>query len=173
MMARKDELDELDEDMVEGEDEDTQKGKFLTFVLAKEEYGIEISHVKQIIGLQNITEVPDKPAYILGVINLRGSVIPIMDVRLRFAMEKKAYDDRTCIVVTNVEDKTVGLLVDTVSEVLDIPATQIEEPPKVNKGEASKFIKGIGKTGDKVKIILNVETLVFDRAIEETAAQAK
>lgn len=168
-MAKREELEELDESMEEGEDEDTQKGKYLTFVLSKEEYGIEISHVKQIIGMQNITEVPDKPDYIMGVINLRGTVIPIMDVRLRFAMEKKTYDDRTCIVVTNVDDKTVGLIVDTVAEVLDIPAAQIEEPPKVNKGEASKFIKGIGKAGDKVKIILNIETLVFDRGFEETA----
>ena len=112
--------DDLLEDDYE-EDEDTQEDKFLTFVLNREEYGIEIRHVTEIIGIQSITEVPDMPHYIKGVINLRGKVIPVMDVRLRFGVAEREYDDRTCIIVINIEEQSVGMIVDRVSEVLDIP----------------------------------------------------
>lgn len=150
----------LDED--DNVDEDTQEDKFLTFLLNKEEYGIEIRHVTEIIGLQNITEVPDMPPYIKGVINLRGKVIPVMDVRLRFGMEERPYDDRTCIVVINIEDQSVGLIVDRVSEVLDIPKKDVEPPPRVKKGEGSRYINGMGKVGEHVKILLNERKLLFD-----------
>ncbi|HKL27331.1 MAG TPA: chemotaxis protein CheW, partial [Desulfuromonadales bacterium] len=98
-------------------DEDTQKGKYLTFHLGKEDFGIEIRHVTEIIGIQKITEVPDMPDFVRGVINLRGQVIPVMDVRTRFRMQHRDYDERTCIVVVNVAEKTVGLVVDKVNEV--------------------------------------------------------
>lgn len=148
-------------DEYENGDEDTQEDKFLTFILGKEEYGIEIRHVTEIIGLQNITEVPDMPRFIKGVINLRGKVIPVMDVRLRFRMEERSYDDRTCIVVINVEDQSAGLIVDRVSEVMDIPKSEIEPPPAVKRGESSHFIRGMGKVGDRVKILLNEQKLLF------------
>ena len=144
------------------EDEDTQEDKFLTFVLSGEEYGIEIRHVTEIIGIQNITEVPDMPHYIKGVINLRGKVIPVMDVRLRFGVEERAYDDRTCIIVINIDEQPVGLIVDRVSEVLDIPKSEVEPPPNVKRGESSRFIKGMGKVEDRVKILLNEYQLLFD-----------
>lgn len=144
------------------EDEDTQEDKFLTFVLNGEEYGIEIRHVTEIIGIQNITVVPDMPHYIKGVINLRGKVIPVMDVRLRFGLEEREYDDRTCIIVINIEEQSVGMIVDRVSEVLDIPKDDVEPPPKVKKGESSRFIKGMGKVDERVKILLDEYQLLFD-----------
>jgi purine-binding chemotaxis protein CheW len=151
--------DSLEED---DENEDTQEDKFLTFVLNREEIGIEIRYVVEIIGIQNITEVPDVPRYIKGVINLRGKVIPVMDVRLRFELEERIYDDRTCIVVICIDEQSVGLIVDRVSEVLDIPKGQIEPPPKGRRGENSRFIQGMGKVGDQVKILLNANQLLYD-----------
>jgi purine-binding chemotaxis protein CheW len=152
------------------DEEDTQKGKFLTFHLAKEDYGIEIRHVTEIIGIQKITEVPDMPDYVRGVINLRGKVIPVMDVRTRFRMPPREYDERTCIVVVNVEEKAVGLVVDQVNEVADIPEGQIEPPPSTRQGSGSRYIQGMGKIGEEVKILLDVGTLLYDANMEQTAA---
>ncbi len=159
----------LDDDMDE-EMEDTQEDKYLTFVLNREEYGIEIKHVIEIIGIQNITSIPDMPHYIKGVINLRGKVIPVMDVRMRFNISEQAYNERTCIIVITVSEQLVGLIVDEVSEVLDIPKTSVEPSPKVNKGEGSKFVQGMGKIGDAVKILLNVDKLLFEEDLEKIAA---
>lgn len=151
-----------DSDMPDFADEDTLLGKFLTFHLAKEDYGIEIRHVTEIIGIQKITEVPDMPDYVRGVINLRGKVIPVMDVRARFHMPARAYDERTCIVVVNIDDNSVGLVVDQVSEVADIAQEQIEPPPSSGQGNARHFIQGMGKIGDEVKILLNVQQIIDD-----------
>ncbi|MEW6182069.1 MAG: chemotaxis protein CheW [Bacillota bacterium] len=157
----------FDTDLLEEEeDEDTQEDKFLTFYLGEEEYGIEIRHVTEIIGLQTITDVPDMPSHVKGVINLRGKVVPVMDVRLRFGMEERAYDDRTCIVVINIENHAVGLIVDRVSEVLDIPKSDVEPPPRVRKGESSRFVQGMGKVGEQVKILLNADKVLFDEEDE-------
>ena len=141
-------------------EEDTQKDKYLTFHVAGEDYGIEIRYVTEIIGIQKITEVPDMPSFVKGVINLRGKVIPVMDVRLRFNIEERDYDDRTCIVVVLVNGTAVGLVVDEVSEVVDIPETQIEPPPR-GQASGSNFIQGMGKIGTDVKILLAVEKLLF------------
>lgn len=159
----------LDDDMDE-EMEDTQEDKYLTFVLNHEEYGIEIKHVIEIIGIQNITSVPDLPHYIKGVINLRGKVIPVMDVRIRFNINEQAYNERTCIIVITVNEQLVGLIVDEVSEVLDIPKTSVEPSPRVNRGEGSKFVQGMGKVGDAVIILLNADKLLFDEDLEKIAA---
>lgn len=156
----------LDTDLLEEEEdddlEDSQEGKYLTFLFNKEEYGIEIRYVTEIIGMQNITEVPDMPAFIRGVINLRGKVIPVMDVRLRFGVEFRDYDDRTCIIVINVREQPVGLIVDRVSEVLDIPPGQIEPTPEIRKDRGNRFLSGMGKAGEKVKLLLDAEKLLFD-----------
>lgn len=159
----------LDDDMDE-EMEDTQEDKYLTFVLNREEYGIEIKHVIEIIGIQNITSVPDMPHYIKGVINLRGKVIPVMDVRIRFNIKEQAYNERTCIIVITVSEQLVGLIVDEVSEVLDIPKANVEPSPKVNRGEGSKFVQGMGKVGDAVKILLSADKLLFEEDLEKIAA---
>jgi purine-binding chemotaxis protein CheW len=151
------------------EEDDTLEGKYLTFPLGNEEYGLEIRHVTEIVGIQRITEVPDMPQFIRGVINLRGKVIPVMDVRARFSLEPKPFDDHTCIIVVNVNGTTVGLVVDTVSEVMNIPAKQIDPPPSVKKGESSRYLQGLGKVGESVKILLDIQKLLFDEEIERIA----
>jgi len=158
---------DIDSDLYDDDDdEDTQKDKYLTFTVGREEYGIEIRCVTEIIGIQKITDVPDMPAYIKGVINLRGKVIPVMDVRLRFRMPEREYDDRTCIVVVNVNGASVGLVVDTVREVADIPENQIELPPEVAEASTQGYIKGLGKVGEEVKILLDVEKLLRKEDVE-------
>ena len=161
-------LDDYDED-----DEDTQKDKFLTFQVGTEEFGISIRHVTEIIGLQKITDVPDMPGFIKGVINLRGKVIPVMDVRSRFKLESREYDDRTCIVVVNIKDKSVGLVVDRVSEVADIPESQIEPPAQIGSGTASRYIQGMGKIGEEVKILLDVDRLLYEDELESISQAAQ
>jgi len=139
---------------------ETQLAKFLTFVLGRETYALDIRHVREIIGMQKITTVPDVPPFIKGVINLRGKVIPVMDVRSRFRLPLRDYDDRTCIIVIHVREWSVGLVVDTVSEVLDIPAHQIEPPPRVGGAATARFLDGMGKVGEQVRLVLNAEELL-------------
>lgn len=148
------------------QEEDTQKGRFLTFILGKETYGIEIKHVTEIIGIQAITEIPELPEYIKGIINLRGKIIPVMDVRLRFKKEPKEYNDRTCVIVIDIKDISVGLIVDSVSEVLTILEEDIVEPPQMNKGFNNRYIKRIGKVGNDVKLLLDCEKLLTEDELE-------
>lgn len=142
-------------------DEDTQKDKYLTFRIEKEIYGIAIRYVTEIIVIQRITEVPDTPPIVRGVINLRGKVIPVIDVRIRFDMETREYDERTCIIVVEYNDVFVGLIVDTVNEVVDIPEENVEPPPRTHGGIESGFIEGMGKIGHQVIIILDLERVLF------------
>lgn len=157
------------------EDLEKQEGKYLTFVLGEECYGLDIGNVTEIIGLQKITSVPDVPAYVKGVINLRGKVIPVMDIRLRFGMPPRDYDDRTCIIVVNVSVHTIGLVVDTVSEVLDIGASQIESAKSLTGDGGKGYIQGLGKVGDSVKILLDAEMIInhvdFGSAMAEVTAR--
>lgn len=152
----------LEDGLFDEENEDTQKDKYLTFQLGNEDYGIEIRHVTEIIGIQKITEVPDMPGFVKGVINLRGQVIPVMDVRTRFQMDARDYDDRTCVIVVRINDSAIGLVVDTVNEVADIPEEAVSPPPMVSKGEGSRYLQGMGKIGDEVKILLDVNRLLHD-----------
>ncbi len=138
--------------------EDSQRDLFLTFHLHNEDYGIAINYVTEIIGIQKITEVPDMPDEVKGVINLRGRVIPVMDVRLKFRLPSRDYDERTCVIVVEVNNHTTGLVVDRVNEVVEIAAEQIEPPP-CHKREQS-YIQGLGKVESDVKILLDVESLV-------------
>jgi purine-binding chemotaxis protein CheW len=147
-------------------EEDTQKGKFLTFSIGKEVYAIEIKFVTEIIGIQPITEVPELPAYVKGIINLRGKIIPVMDVRLRFKKKPMEYNDRTCIIVVEVKGISIGLIVDNVSEVLSIADDDIVPPPDMNKGTENKYIKAIGKVEKEVKLILDCEKLMNDNDVE-------
>ncbi len=143
------------------EDQDTLKDKYLTFHIGNEDYGIAIRFVTEIIGMQKITEVPETPDYIKGIINLRGKVIPVMDVRLRFKMQARDYDERTCVVVVNHNDIAVGLVVDTVSEVVDIPIDQIEASPDFSGGKGGHFVEGLGKIGSDIKMLLNINCLLY------------
>lgn len=154
------------QDMLEQE-EDTQKGRFLTFSLGKETYGIEIRYVTEIIGIQAITEVPELPEYIKGIINLRGKIIPVMDVRLRFKKEPREYNDRTCVIVVDIKNISVGLIVDSVSEVLTIPEQDIVEPPQMSKGFNNRYIKNIGKVGSDVKLLIDCEKLLTEDELED------
>ncbi|HOJ78744.1 MAG TPA: chemotaxis protein CheW [Bacillota bacterium] len=148
-------------------EEDTQKDKYLTFVLGKEEYGISIGYVTEIVGLQSITEIPELPHYVKGIINLRGKIIPVMDVRLRFNKEAKEYNDRTCTIVIEVRGITVGLIVDAVAEVASIESKNIVPPPQIDGiGTHQKYLKGIGKSDNNVKLILDCEKLFNDEDTE-------
>jgi purine-binding chemotaxis protein CheW len=148
-------------------EEDTQKGRFLIFSLDKETYGIEIKYVIEIIGIQAITEIPELPEYVKGIINLRGKIIPVIDVRLRFKKEPKEYNDRTCVIVVDIEGIYIGLIVDSVAEVLAIPDQNIVEPPKMNMGFSNRYIKNIGKVGNDVKLLLDCEKLLTEDDMEK------
>lgn len=157
--------------LLEIEDEDTQKDKFLTFTIGSEAYGIEISFVKEIIGIQPVTQIPELPDFIKGIINLRGKIIPVMDVRLRFKKEEKEYNDRTCIIVVDINDVSVGLIVDTVAEVVNIPNENIALPPQLSTNYQNRYVKGIGKEGDKVKLLLDCGKLLKDSELSEIVEQ--
>lgn len=130
--------------------------KYLTFVLGAEEYGLEILKVREIIGLMDITRVPRMPAFVRGVTNLRGKVIPVIDLRRKFGMDSADDTAETCIIVVDVIDMLMGVAVDKVSEVLDIPEDDIEETPEFGVEIDTKFIKGIGKAKEKVIILLDI-----------------
>lgn len=147
------------------EDEDTLKGKYLIFKLGNELYGMEIRFITEIIGIQSITEVPEMPEYVKGVTNLRGKIIPVMDARIRFKMPVREYDGRTCIIVIDTNDISIGLIVDGVSEVLALRDEDIAPPPEINKG-GRKYIKGIGKSGGTVKLLLDCQMFLTDDEIE-------
>lgn len=149
----------LTEKQLQEVEEDTQKGRYLTFNLDRESYGIEITHVTEIIGIQPITEIPELPDYIKGIVNLRGKIIPVMDVRLRFRKSSREYNDRTCVIVIDIGDISIGLIVDSVSEVIAIPDTEIVAPPVVGKG-GNKYVKGIGKVHGEVKLLLDCNKLL-------------
>lgn len=131
----------LDEDA----DRDTQQGKFLLFHLAGQDYGIEICHVTEIIGFQKINAVPGMADFFRGVINLRDPVIPVMDVRARFRMANREDNERTCIVVVDIEGQALGLVVDEVSEVINIPGARIDPPPGIDSGGGSPLYPGAGE----------------------------
>lgn len=149
--------------------EDTQKDKYLIFSIGQECYGIDIKYVIEIIGVEPITEVPELPKYIKGVINLRGKIIPVMDVRIKLKKEEKEYDDRTCIIVVEIENIDIGLIIDKVIEVANIDESNISPPPKVNleKQNSNSYIKGIGKIQNEVRLLIDCNKLLEDDEIEE------
>ncbi|KMY69015.1 chemotaxis protein CheW [Desulfocarbo indianensis] len=148
-------------------------GKYLTFDLAEEEYGLEILRVREIIGLMDITPVPKTPDFVLGVINLRGKVIPVVDLRLKFGLPYKEPDDRTCVIVVEVtaENGTVqmGIVVDRVNEVVDVKGSEVEPTPSFGVNLDTAFILGMAKVGDKVKILLDIDKVL---TAAEVAAMA-
>lgn len=149
------------------EEEDTLKGRFLTFSLENQVFGIEIKYVTEIIGIQPITEVPEVPDYVKGIINLRGKIIPVIDVRLKFRKEAVGYNDRTCIVVVDIQNISLGLIVDNVAEVMTIPEENIVPPPDFKTGFQNRFIRGIGKVGNDVKLLLDCSRLLNEDEIED------
>jgi len=141
-----------------------REGKYLTFALAGEEYGISILKIKEIIGMMPITTVPQTPEFVKGVINLRGKVIPVVDLRLRFGMERIDYTERTCIVVVEISSGSgtvmIGIVVDSVSEVLNIKAGDIEETPTFGTKLETDYILGMAKVQGGVKILLDIDRVL-------------
>ena len=140
--------------------EDTLKGRYLTFLIDGETYGIEIRYVMEIVGLQKITAMPEMPEYIKGIINLRGKIIPVMDVRLRFKMASREYDDRTCVIVISYRDMLYGLIVDSVSEVMAISDDNVSERPRIKDTEICGYIKSIGKSEQAVILLVDCYQLL-------------
>jgi purine-binding chemotaxis protein CheW len=136
------------------------EGKYLTFILGSEEYGIEIIKVREIIGIMDITTVPQTPDYMKGVINLRGKVIPVIDLRLKFSMTEEKYTQETCVIVVEVNNTHVGIIVDNVSEVQDINGSEIEDSPELGQGIDTDFIIGMGKVEEKIIILLDIEKVL-------------
>jgi purine-binding chemotaxis protein CheW len=145
-----------------GSTTDSRSGKYLTFVLAGEDYGVEILKVREIIGMMGITAVPGMPAHVMGVINLRGKVIPVVDLRLKFGMESAERTSETCIIVVDVRGHQMGVLVDRVSEVLDIAGTDIEDAPSVGVEVDTSFILGMAKAKGQVKILLDIDRVLAE-----------
>jgi purine-binding chemotaxis protein CheW len=139
-------------------------GKYLTFALGSEEYGIAILKVREIIGYMTITAVPRMPEFVRGVINLRGQVIPVVDLRSRFGMETKETTEQTCIIVVDIHHEgrsfNAGLIVDRVQEVLDIEQNNIDDAPQFGAGVDTDFILGIGKAGSAIKILLDIDRVL-------------
>lgn len=149
-------------------------GKFLTFFLAGEEYGLEILKVHEIIGMMPITSVPRTPSFIRGVINLRGKVIPVVDLRLKLAMDSTDQTDETCVIVVQAGGLEIGVIVDKVSEVLDIADTDIEDAPSFGTDVNSDYILGIGKSEGRVKLLLDIDKVLTMHEVEliDSAANA-
>ena len=152
-----------------------EKNKYLTFILGNETYGLPILKVREIIGMMSITHVPGMPEYVKGVINLRGKIIPVLDLRLKFNFESIEYDDRTCIIIVEInregKSQLSGLVVDTVWEVLDIDKDNIEPPPY--SGNDNEFLHGIGKAKDKVIMILNTDKIIIKQDTNKILALNK
>jgi purine-binding chemotaxis protein CheW len=148
-------------------------GKFLTFFLSDEEYGLEILRVSEIIGMMSITPIPRTDAFVRGVINLRGKVIPVIDLRLKLGMDSRDATEETCIIVVRVKGAPMGIIVDKVSEVCDIAEGRIEDTPAFGAGINTDFILGIGKSNDgRVKLLLDIDRVLADGEAEGMQAAA-
>jgi purine-binding chemotaxis protein CheW len=143
----------------------SRAGKYLTFFLAGEEYGLEILKVSEIIGMQPITRVPRMPEFVRGVINLRGKVIPISDLRRKFGMDTDGQED-SCIIVVQMKGVQTGIVVDRVSEVVAIAEADIEDAPSFGAGIRTEFLLGIGKQGGRVKLLLDIDKVLATSEIE-------
>ena len=161
-----------DEDLaLDEENEDTQANKYLFFKIGQESYGIGIRHIIEIIELQTISAVPDMPDYVKGVINLRGKVVPLIDLRLKFGMPAAEYTTRTCIIVTQARTESgavlMGIVVDGVSEVLNLTGQEIEDTPDFGRDVASQYLLGMAKVKGKVKILLDIDKVLSSQEVND------
>ena len=149
------------------------KDKYLTFSLGEEKYGIEILAVREINGMMNITPIPETPEFVKGVINLRGKIIPVVDLRLKFQMAERAYDERTCIIVVQMNASSgpvqMGVIVDSVSEVSSIGQEDIEPPPSMGLSLETSYITGMAKSKEDVKILLDIDRVLSEEEIKMMA----
>lgn len=143
-------------------------GKYLTFILGDEGYGIPVLKVREIIRLRETTSLPKMPPHVLGVINMRGKIVPVFDLRIRFGLENTNQNSRTCVIVTQIrqqnesEIKLVGLVVDSVEEVIYISNDQIDPPPDFGENIELNYIQGIGKLGDNVRMLLDIDKIILE-----------
>lgn len=153
---------------------DVRAGKYLTFQLANEEFGIRVLKVREIMGLQDITAVPQTPAHIKGVINLRGKVVPVVDLRLKFGLAAAEYTQRTCIIVTQVQGESgsmmMGIVVDGVSEVLNLTASEIEDTPDFGESVSGGYLLGMAKVKNRVKILLDIDKVLSTQELHNLSA---
>ena len=150
-----------------GSGREAQKDKYMTFRSGNEYFGLKIQYVSEIIPFQAITAIPETADYIKGLINLRGKIIPVIDISLRFKQEPFEYNDRTCIVVINVQSTVVGLIIENIAEVVEIREENILPPPSIGKSDRvqNKYVYGIGKVGDSVKLLLDPDKLLNDEEL--------
>lgn len=163
-MAEETEVTEVDEKL-----EEIPKEQYMTFACGEEIFGISIKYVNEIIGLQKITHIPDTENFIIGLINLRGKIIPVIDVRIRFGMEPLEYNDRTSVIVIDVKSTVIGLIVDRIEGVAEFAENEITPPPSVSdlESQARKYVFGIGKSSDEVKLLLDPDKLINGTEDEE------
>ena len=153
-------------EIVNNDNEDSSKGMYLTFKLEGEEYGFDIAYVTEIVGVQPITPIPESAAYIKGIINLRGKIIPVIDLRLKFEKPEVVYDERTCIIVLAYGDTNVGFVVDNVSEVLTLNDNQLEPLPSYGKELKRNYVKNIGKAANGIKLLLDYNRIIGEGELE-------
>src|SRR5580693_4357474 len=149
---------------------DSRTGKYLAFQLGREEFAIQVLKVREIIGVQDITAVPQTPVFVKGVINLRGKVIPVVDLRLKFGLTQQVYNERTCIIVVQVEHESrsmmMGIVVDSVAEVLNISLADIEDTPNFGQGVATPYLLGMAKIKGRVKLLLDIDRVMASQELE-------
>lgn len=148
------------------ENTQSESGKYLTFFIDGQCYGLPISLVMEIIGVQKITEVPEFPHYAKGIINLRGLIVPLIDLNLRVGYQEQEYTSKTCVIVVNVEGIEIGLIVDAVDEVMDIHTATINPPPKCSGEEADRFVNGVAVQPDKMILLMSCEKIIGDDVFE-------
>ncbi|WMJ78582.1 MULTISPECIES: chemotaxis protein CheW [unclassified Sedimentibacter] len=146
--------------------EETLKNKYLTFYTENQLFGIAIADVVQIVGMQEITAVPEFPSYAKGVINLRGTIIPIIDVRLRLKKQEIEYNERTCIIVTGINGAYIGFIVDSVNEVANIYLDNISEPPNMGSDYTNKYITGIAKLDNNIVLLIDLKKILDEKEVE-------
>jgi purine-binding chemotaxis protein CheW len=146
-------------------DEDTIKDKYLTFYIDKQLFGISIVDVVQIVGMQEITDVPEFPPYARGVINLRGTIIPIIDVRMRLKEKEIVCDERTCIIVTNIKGSYIGFIVNSVNEVIDIYNEDISDPPQIGNDYVNTYVTGIAKLSDNIVLLIDLKKILNEKEL--------
>ncbi len=149
------------------DNEEVETNQYVTFLIARETYGVEVLRVQEIIGMTGITHVPNSMEFMRGVINLRGTVVPVVDMRLRFGMEEKDYDNFTVILIVEVKGYMVGMIVDSVADVVDIPIKNIQDTPHFSANIRTDYIKGIGRIDEDLVIVLNVDKILSTEELEK------
>ncbi len=159
-------MSEFEQNALDKEDSAVEEKQFVTFLIGEESYGVEVLKVQEIIGMTDITHVPNTATFMKGVINLRGSVVPVVDMRKRFKIEEREYDSSTVIIIVEVMKRLIGMVVDSVSDVLNIEVSKIQSTPNFTAKINADFVKGIGQVNDDLIIVLDVDKILSEEEIE-------